>query len=86
MNTLNEELAKETMEQLIEDFQIFNNDFNNNRQIGFLLLSFILYLKPEMWNKPEISYEKFCVALDIVKNNKGIQEMLKVRKESEMRD
>lgn len=76
-------LVKETIEQLLEDFKIFDEDLNVSRY-GFLLMVFILSLKPERWDEPEISYEKFCAALDIVKNNKGIQEMLKTRNKSEM--
>lgn len=80
---MNEELALETIQQLFEDFKIFSEDFNTSR-LGFLLMVFILSLKPERWDEPEISYEKFCQALNIVKNNKGIQKMLKVKNEFEM--
>ena len=78
-------LAKETIEQLLEDFKIFDEDLNVSRY-GFLLMTFILSLKPERWDEPEISYKKFCTALNIVKNNKGIQEMFKLKKESEMEE
>lgn len=76
-------LAKETIEQLLKDFKIFDEDLNVSRY-GFLLMTFILSLKPERWDEPEISYEKFCQALNIVKNNKGIQEMLRAKNEFEM--
>lgn len=83
MDILSEELVKETVEQLLDDFKIFDEDFNTSNY-GYLLLSFILSLKPERWNEPEISYEKFCAALDIVKNNKGFQKMLEIKNESKM--
>lgn len=75
---MNEQLALETIQQLFEDFQIFSEDFNTSH-FGFLLMAFILSLKPEKWNEPEISYEKFCQALTLVKNNKGIQELFKYK-------
>ncbi len=75
---MNEQLALETIQQLYEDFKIFNEDFNTSH-FGFLLMTFILSLKPEKWDEPEISYEKFCQALALIKNNKGIQELFKYK-------
>lgn len=75
---MNEQLALETIQQLSEDFQIFNEDFNTSH-FDILLMIFILSLKPEKWDEPKISYEKFCQALALVKNNKGIQELFKYK-------
>lgn len=79
-NTLIEQEALETIEELFEDFKIFSEDFNTSH-FGFLLMTFILSLKPEKWDEPEISYEKFCEALKLVKNNKGIQRIFQIKEE-----
>jgi hypothetical protein len=77
-NQFDEEIAQKGIEKLFNDFQIFNEDFNTSH-IGFLLLSFILNLKPEKWNELKISYEKFCEALELVKSNEYIKEMFKAK-------
>ena len=77
-NQFNEETARKGIEKLFNDFQIFNEDFNTS-YIGFLLMSFILTLKPERWDEPKVSYEKFCQALELIKNNEYIKEMFKVK-------
>lgn len=77
-NQFDEEIAQKGIEKLFNDFQIFSEDFNTSH-IGFLLMSFILTLKPERWNESKVSYEKFCQALELIKNNEYIKEMFKVK-------